>query len=305
MVQDHDDTNDLLQNTFMKAWQSLDAFRGEAKLSTWLYKIAINESITHLDKLKRRQSVSLDDEELSLASVIEADTHFDGDELQEKLRLAIASLPEKQRLVFNMKYFDDMKYDDMSEILGTSVGALKASYHLAVKKFNNFFQVRIKPLIITKVKAINTSDMTEEKDILDKINHRDGLTVPEGYFAEFAKRMAESLPENELEASAKESTIKAPRTLWHRVRPYVYMAAMFAGVWCMLKMFTLVSGGTSSFEHSPILADALGNDSFVNEYILNDVSQWDVIDDMMEEGVDFEMFADSIPADTLFEIEQQ
>lgn len=139
MVQNHDDTNDLLQNTFMKAWQSLDSFRGDAKLSTWLYKIAINESITHLDKLKRRQNVSLDDEELSLASVIESDTEFDGDELQEKLRLAIASLPEKQRLVFNMKYFDDMKYDDMSEILGTSVGALKASYHLAVKKIQHFF----------------------------------------------------------------------------------------------------------------------------------------------------------------------
>ncbi len=139
MVQNHDDTNDLLQNTFMKAWQSLDSFRGDAKLSTWLYKIAINESITHLDRLKRRQNVSLDDEGLSLASVIESDTEFDGDELQEKLRLAIASLPEKQRLVFNMKYFDDMKYDDMSEILGTSVGALKASYHLAVKKIQHFF----------------------------------------------------------------------------------------------------------------------------------------------------------------------
>jgi len=139
MVQNHEDTDDLLQNTFMKAWQSLDSFRGDAKLSTWLYKIAINESITHLERLKRRQNVSLDDEELSLASVIESDTDFDGDELQEKLRLAIASLPEKQRLVFNMKYFDDMKYDDMSEILGTSVGALKASYHLAVKKIQHFF----------------------------------------------------------------------------------------------------------------------------------------------------------------------
>lgn len=139
MVQNHDDANDLLQNTFMKAWQSLDAFRGDAKLSTWLYKIAINESITHLDKQKRRQSISIDDEEAPLASLIEADTHFDGDELQKKLRLAIASLPEKQRLVFNMKYFDEMKYEDMSQILGTSVGALKASYHLAVKKIEQYF----------------------------------------------------------------------------------------------------------------------------------------------------------------------
>lgn len=139
MVQDHEDANDLLQNTFMKAWKSLDAFRGDAKLSTWLYKIAVNESITHLERLKKRQNVSLDDEDSSLAALIEADTHFDGDELQKKLRLAIATLPEKQRLVFNMKYFDEMKYEDMSQILGTSVGALKASYHLAVKKIEQYF----------------------------------------------------------------------------------------------------------------------------------------------------------------------
>ncbi len=143
--------------------------------------------------------------------------------------------------------------------------------------------------------------MNEEKDILGKLNRQDGLTVPEGYFSDFAKRMAASLPENELESSAKESTLKAPRSFWHRVRPYVYMAAMFAGVWCMLKMFTLMSGGSTSFEHSPILADALGNDNFVNEYIIDDVSQWDVIDDIMDEGLDFEIFADSIPSDIHFE----
>ena len=103
MVQDHDDANDLQQNTFMKAWMSLDAFRGDAKLSTWLYKIAINESLTHLDRMKKSRSISLDDEESALAAIIEADSFFDGDEIQRKLRLAIASLPEKQRLVFNMK----------------------------------------------------------------------------------------------------------------------------------------------------------------------------------------------------------
>lgn len=139
MVQSHDDANDLLQNTFMKAWQSLDSFRGDAKLSTWLYKIAINESITFLDKLKKRPNLSLDDEDSALAALIEADSYFDGDDLQKKLRFAIASLPEKQRLVFNMKYFDDMKYEDMSAVLGTSVGALKASYHLAVKKIEQYF----------------------------------------------------------------------------------------------------------------------------------------------------------------------
>ena len=139
MVQSHDDADDILQNTFMKAWSSIENFRGDAKLSTWLYKIAINESITFLDRERKRLSVSIDDQEADLARTIEADTFFDGDELQRKLRVAIASLPEKQRLVFNMKYFDDMKYEDMSNILGTSIGALKASYHPAVKKIENFF----------------------------------------------------------------------------------------------------------------------------------------------------------------------
>ncbi len=140
MVQSHDDANDLLQNSFMKAWQNIQNFRGDAKLSTWLYKIASNEAITHLDKERRRGGVSLDDEEARLADLIASDTNIDGDELAQKLREAVATLPEKQRLVFNMRYYDEMKYEQMSEILGTSVGALKASYHLAVKKIESFFE---------------------------------------------------------------------------------------------------------------------------------------------------------------------
>ena len=140
MVNNHDDANDLLQNTFMKAWGAIENFRGDAKLSTWLHKIAINESITFLEKERKRLNISLDDEESYLINTIEADSNIDGDELALKLRKAIASLPEKQRLVFNMKYYDEMKYEEMSEILGTSVGALKASYHLAVKKIEQFFE---------------------------------------------------------------------------------------------------------------------------------------------------------------------
>lgn len=140
MVNNHDDANDLLQNTFMKAWGAIENFRGDAKLSTWLHKIAINESITFLEKERKRLNISLDDEESFLINTIEADENIDGDELALKLRKAIASLPEKQRLVFNMKYYDEMKYEQMSEILGTSVGALKASYHLAVKKIEQFFE---------------------------------------------------------------------------------------------------------------------------------------------------------------------
>ena len=139
MVQDHDDANDLLQNTFIKAWSSIENFRGDAKLSTWLYKIAINESITFLARERKRANLSLDDQEAALINTIEADKDIDGDSLALRLREAVATLPEKQRLVFNMKYYDDMKYEAISEILGTTVGALKASYHLAVKKIEQFF----------------------------------------------------------------------------------------------------------------------------------------------------------------------
>ncbi len=140
LVQNHDDANDILQNTFMKAWQNLENFRGDAKLSTWLYKIAVNESVSFLAKERKRLNISLDDQSSVLAQSIEADEHIDGDRLAQTLRKAVASLPEKQRLVFTMKYYDEMKYEQMSEILGTSVGALKASYHLAVKKIEQYVE---------------------------------------------------------------------------------------------------------------------------------------------------------------------
>ena len=141
MVMNHDDANDLLQNTFLKAWSNIENFRGDAKLSTWLYKIAINESITFINKEKQKQNISIDDDDSFLVNSLESDQWFDGDELKLLLQKAIATLPEKQRMIFNMKYFDEMKYEDMSEILGTTVGALKASYHHAVKKFELFFAV--------------------------------------------------------------------------------------------------------------------------------------------------------------------
>ena len=139
MVYNHDDANDILQNTFLKAWSNIDNFRGTAKLSTWLYKIAINESITFINKERARNEASIDDDSFLLNN-IESDQYFDCDEAQIKLQRAINSLPEKQRLVFNMRYYDEMKYEDMSEILGTSVGALKASYHHALKKIETFFE---------------------------------------------------------------------------------------------------------------------------------------------------------------------
>lgn len=134
MVGSHEDANDLLQNCFLKAWNNLQNFRGDAKLSTWLYKIAVNETLNFLNKERQRNNVTEEGDEAFLLANIESDEYFDGDQLQKDFQKAIASLPEKQRLVFNMRYYDEMKYEQMSEILGTSVGALKASYHHAVKK---------------------------------------------------------------------------------------------------------------------------------------------------------------------------
>jgi RNA polymerase sigma-70 factor (ECF subfamily) len=134
MVLSHDDANDILQDVFIKAWTNLENFRGESKLTTWLYRIAINESITFLNKKRIQNNISIDDDNIFLLNTIESDEYFDGDEAQKLLQKAILTLPDKQRLVFQMKYFEEMKYEDMSEILGTSVGALKASYHHAVKK---------------------------------------------------------------------------------------------------------------------------------------------------------------------------
>ena len=136
MVIDHDDTDDLVQDVFIKVWNNLSTFRKDSQLFTWLYRIATNESISFLNRKKLRNSVSLNDnsESMDLLETLAESPYFDGDKAQTKLQKALLSLPEKQRLVFNMKYFDDLKYEEISEILGTSVGALKASFHIAVKK---------------------------------------------------------------------------------------------------------------------------------------------------------------------------
>jgi len=138
MLISHEDTDDVLQNTLMKAWIGIEKFRGDSKLSTWLYRIAINETLTFLNNQRMKNLSSMLDMEDILLSKLEADSYFDGNEAEEKLQKAILTLPDKQRLVFNMKYFEEKTYEEMEEILGTSVGALKASYHHAVKKIEQF-----------------------------------------------------------------------------------------------------------------------------------------------------------------------
>lgn len=139
--------------------------------------------------------------------------------------------------------------------------------------------------------------MKEDNGILKNINRRDGMTVPDGYFAEFAQRMASSLPVTEFEESAVNAKHLAPHTLWQRVRPYVYMAAMFAGVWCMMKMFSSITATNDTLQPSAIMAEALDNEIFVNDYIIDDVDDMDLMDQMIDDGIDLSSFAGSFPGD--------
>jgi RNA polymerase sigma-70 factor (ECF subfamily) len=138
MVVDHDDADDLVQEVFIRVWDNLDSFREESRLYTWIYRIATNECLNFLKKKKRRFFLPIHDVGSELIGKLETGHHIDGDQIQVKLQKALLKLPEKQRLVFNMKYFDEMKYEDISEITDTSVGALKASYHHAVKKIEEY-----------------------------------------------------------------------------------------------------------------------------------------------------------------------
>ena len=138
IVKSHDDADDVLQNTFIKVYRSIDKFKGESKLYSWLYRIATNESITHLNKNAKRLQLSSEEHQNVMINNLEADVYFEGSEIQLKLQKAINTLPNKQQQVFNMKYFEDLPYKEISNILETSEGALKASYHLAVKKIQNY-----------------------------------------------------------------------------------------------------------------------------------------------------------------------
>ncbi|TMI95201.1 MAG: sigma-70 family RNA polymerase sigma factor [Bacteroidetes bacterium] len=140
MVIDHEDANDVLQNVFLRVWNGLGNFREDSQLYTWLYRIATNECLTYIEQQKKRMSVSLDEFDSGLSNKVRADSHFDANRLEWKLQLAIQQLPEKQKIVFNLRYYDEMPYEEMSRVLDTSEGALKASYHHAVKKIEDYIK---------------------------------------------------------------------------------------------------------------------------------------------------------------------
>ncbi|MBI4931727.1 MAG: sigma-70 family RNA polymerase sigma factor [Bacteroidetes bacterium] len=140
IVIDHDDANDVTQETFVKVWKNLDNFKEEAQLFTWIYRIATNEALSFLRKKRNKFFIPIINVENKLANSLKDDNFFSGDDIQLKLQQAILKLPEKQRIVFNMKYYDELKYEEMSAVTGTSVGALKASYHFAVKKIEEYIK---------------------------------------------------------------------------------------------------------------------------------------------------------------------
>jgi len=139
MVLHHDDAEDVLQCSFMKIWQNLDKFRGDANIYTWVYRIAVNEALAFLNK-KKKQSLSLNEKGEYLSQQLESDSYFDGDDAQKQLQLALKTLPSQQRVVFNLRYFEEMKYQDMAKVLDKSEGGLKANYHHAVKKIEEYFK---------------------------------------------------------------------------------------------------------------------------------------------------------------------
>ena len=162
MVVSHDDANDVLQNMFIKVWKALDNFREDSQLYTWLYRIATNECLTFLEKEKKRSAVSLSDVETGLSNKLEADKHFDANKLEWKLQVAIQQLPEKQRVVFNLRYYDEMPYEKMSRVLETSEGALKASYHPIPIEYigtNDTFGESGKPLELLKKYGLETENI--------------------------------------------------------------------------------------------------------------------------------------------------
>jgi RNA polymerase sigma factor (sigma-70 family) len=140
MVIEHEDANDVLQNVFIRVWNGLENFREDSQLYTWLYRVATNESLTYIEQQKKRSAISFSDVESGLSNKIKADRYFDPNKLEWKLQLAIQQLPEKQRIVFNLRYYDEMPYEEMSRVLETSEGALKASYHHAVKKIEDYIK---------------------------------------------------------------------------------------------------------------------------------------------------------------------
>lgn len=140
IVLNHDDADDVLQNTFIKVFRYLKDFKGDSKLFSWMYRIATNEAITFINQKAKRNGTTSEALQTKIVDNLKADVYFDGNEIQIKLQKAVAMLPEKQQLVFKMKYYEEIKYEDMSEVLGTSVGALKASYHHAVKKIEDFMK---------------------------------------------------------------------------------------------------------------------------------------------------------------------
>ena len=236
----HEDADDALQNTFINAWRNIGEFRNESAIYTWLYKIATNEALSLINKRKRNNTVPLEDMESYFQSSAEGSTWFDGDAAEIKLQNAILSLPDKQRIVFNLKYFDEMTYEDMSKVLNTSEGALKASYHHAVKKIEKKTDG-----------GLNFSEKTTSKITMtqpEKISRNNPFKVPENYFEDLNRKIIE-------ETSGKTATEhKGTRKFY----PYLLAAASVAVIAVLsytVSEYLIKSNRQTEMNYSEILSD--------------------------------------------------
>ena len=193
IVLNHDDTDDVLQNTFIKVFQNLKNFKGDSKLFSWMYRIATNEALTFINQKAQKQKISTIELQNKTIHNLNADVYFDGDEIEIKLQKAIANLPQKQQLVFKMRYFEELKYEEIAEILNTSIGALKASYHHATKKNRSLYKLKLNFLNPVQSKTIMKAFKINEKSKI-----KSGFLIPDTYFDDFSKQILSQLPDKEI-----------------------------------------------------------------------------------------------------------
>ena len=259
MVLSHDDANDLLQNTFIKAWINIDYFRAEAKLSTWLYRIALNECITFLNKQRAMNTVAIDDPEADVTQKLESDPYFSGDRAELLLQKALLTLPEKQRMVFNLKYYQEMKYGDIRHFSRSFESFLPSCRE---KNREVFGRGQLNLLICTMSKKKRGEErMKEEDNILKKVGKKNSFKVPEGYFENLTSEVMGKLPEKEGPAFEE---VKQP-TMWIRMKPLLYMAAMFIGAALIIRVASSNHQPTTAGDH--LTANEAATEVVSDEYI--------------------------------------
>jgi len=260
MVLSHEDANDLLQNTFIKAWTNIDYFRAEAKLSTWLYRIALNECLTFLNKQRATTTIAIDDPEAMIVQKLESDSYYSGDQVQLLLQKALLTLPEKQRMVFNLKYYQEgneiRRYVGDLRNIGRSAESVVSS--CGEENREVFRRSRLNLLNRTMSKEKRGEKRMKEEDILlKKLGKENSFKVPEGYFENLTSEVMNKLPEKE-----KVTLKEEPVSTWTRLKPLLYMAAMFIGAALIIRV--------ASTDHKSVATDDVAVTEVVDTEVISD-----------------------------------